>query len=102
MYTTTNFKTKKQLEEAVAVRLAYLSVQRSRWIDGPLTVDTMLGSRVRTARAVTVFQPNDMVGNHAASSEYTGRATIEGPHYPEPHRWYASVEIVKGEVVKVK
>jgi hypothetical protein len=20
-----------------------------------------------------------------------GRATIEGPHYPEPHRWYANV-----------
>lgn len=27
--------------------------------------------------------------------------TIEGPHYPQPHRWYASVEMVDGVVVKV-
>ena len=31
-----------------------------------------------------------------------GRDTIEGPHYPHPHRWYASVEVVNGIVVKAK
>lgn len=30
-----------------------------------------------------------------------GRDTIEGPHYPKPHSWYASVEVVDGCVVKV-
>ena len=27
---------------------------------------------------------------------------VEGPHYPEPHRWYAEVEVRGGYVVKVK
>lgn len=31
-----------------------------------------------------------------------GKATVEGPHYPEPHRWYAAVEVKDGIVVKVK
>ena len=31
-----------------------------------------------------------------------GRESVEGPHYPEPHRWYASVQVVDGYVVKVQ
>lgn len=31
-----------------------------------------------------------------------GRTTIEGPHFPEPHRWYAVVEVKDGIVVTVK
>jgi hypothetical protein len=31
-----------------------------------------------------------------------GRDTVEGPHYPEPHRWYAAVEVTDGVVTKVK
>jgi hypothetical protein len=27
---------------------------------------------------------------------------VEGPHFPEPHRWYAQVEMEDGKVVKVK
>ena len=30
-----------------------------------------------------------------------GRDTIEGPHYPKPHRWYAAVVVVDGIVTKV-
>jgi hypothetical protein len=30
-----------------------------------------------------------------------GSDTIEGPHYPKPHRWYASVEVKGGLVTKV-
>jgi hypothetical protein len=26
---------------------------------------------------------------------------LEGPHYPEPHRWYAKVQVQNGVVVKV-
>lgn len=32
---------------------------------------------------------------------YTGRVAVEGPHYPEPHRWYASVDVIDGRIVKV-
>jgi len=31
-----------------------------------------------------------------------GRVALEGPHYPEPHRWYASAELANGIVIKVK
>lgn len=31
-----------------------------------------------------------------------GEITVEGPHYPEPHRWYARVELRNGIIVKVK
>lgn len=31
-----------------------------------------------------------------------GTTTLEGPHYPEPHRWYASAEVSNGTVIKVK
>ena len=72
MYTEINYKTKKQLKEAV-----------------------MSGEEVR------VFQPNDIFDNPQAKSDYSGRASVEGPHFPEAHRWYASVEIKDGLVIKV-
>ena len=31
-----------------------------------------------------------------------GWITLEGPHYPEPHRWYARAEVKDGAIVKVK
>ena len=73
MYSTINFKTKKALREAV-----------------------------EAGKDVTVYQPNDLFGNPKAKSGYSGLATLEGPHYPKPHRWYATVEIVDGLVKGVK
>ena len=31
-----------------------------------------------------------------------GSDTVEGPHYPQPHKWYASVVVKDGIVVSVK
>jgi hypothetical protein len=31
-----------------------------------------------------------------------GSDVIEGPHYPKPHRWYASVKVENGIVVSAK
>jgi hypothetical protein len=31
-----------------------------------------------------------------------GQDTVEGPHYPKPHKWYAAVTVVDGVVTKVK
>lgn len=31
-----------------------------------------------------------------------GTAYLEGPHYPQPHRWYAQVLLKDGKIVKVK
>lgn len=55
MYTTTNFKTKKALKEALAA-----------------------GQEIRC------FSP----GPFPAPSE--GTIALEGPHYPQPHKWYAT------------
>lgn len=68
MYCTKNYRTKKELKEAVA-----------------------------SGKEVTVFQP----GPFGGSEPQSGRVALEGPHYPEPHRWYASAELKEGRVVKV-
>lgn len=31
-----------------------------------------------------------------------GTEYLEGPHYPEPHKWYAQVQVENGIIVKVK
>lgn len=31
-----------------------------------------------------------------------GTVYLEGPHYPEPHRWYAVGTVENGKLVKVK
>ena len=31
-----------------------------------------------------------------------GRHSCEGPHSPQPHRWYADVEVIGGQIVSVK
>lgn len=31
-----------------------------------------------------------------------GLESVEGPHYPKPHSWYASVTLADGVVIKVK
>jgi len=53
---------------------------------------------VANGRNVTVFQP----GPFGGSAPRDGEVTIEGPHYPEPHRWYARAVLADGVVTKVK
>lgn len=31
-----------------------------------------------------------------------GAVTLEGPHYPRPHTWYATATVKDGVIVKVK
>ena len=54
-----------------------------------------LKEAVKAGEKVTVFSP----GPFPAPTQ--GRTSVEGPHYPEPHRWYASVEVTDGVVTKV-
>jgi len=73
MYTLRNFKSKKALKDAVA-----------------------------EGQRLTIYQPNDMFGNPKGDAKYTGSATLEGPHYPQPHKWYATATIENGFITKVK
>lgn len=68
-YTTTNFKTKKALKQAL--------------MDG---------------QKIPVYQPNDMFGDGTIKD---GTCVVEGPHYPECHRWYAEVVVHDGVIIKV-
>lgn len=81
-YTITNFKTKKQLKEAVA---SYNAADKN-------------DLRAVNARAVRCYNP----GLGPDLSNHTGKIALEGPHYPKPHTWYAEGELVNGVVVKVK
>jgi hypothetical protein len=31
-----------------------------------------------------------------------GTVYLEGPHYPEPHKWYAQGEMKDGKLIKVR
>lgn len=75
MYTDVNFKTKKALKEAVKA-----------YHDG-------------TGGAVTFYQPG---GFFPTPDVQNGTITVEGPHYPEPHRWYASCKVEHNVIVGVK
>lgn len=67
-YTSTNYKTKKALKDAVTA-----------------------------GKSVYCYNP----GLGPDLSNYTGRVYLEGPHYPEPHKWYASADLENGKVVRV-
>lgn len=51
------------------------------------------------ARGVAVRVINTMTGEEMTNC----KVAIEGPHYPQPHTWYALVEVsVDGVITKVK
>ena len=59
-----------------------------------------LKEAVASGERVTVYQPNaDITG---AIVPENGTVYLEGPHYPEPHTWYAEATLKDGIVVKVK
>ena len=54
-----------------------------------------LKEAVSSGSKVSVFSPGPF------PAKTSGTEFIEGPHYPEPHKWYAKVEVKDGFVVKV-
>ena len=54
-----------------------------------------LKEAVKAGRLVSVFSPGPF------PAPTNGRCAVEGPHYPKPHTWYASVEVKDGYVTKV-
>ena len=68
-YTSTNFKSKKALKEAIT------------------------GGKKVSVYQLTPFGSEDITD---------GTAYLEGPHYPEPHKWYAVATVKDGYITKVK
>jgi hypothetical protein len=59
-----------------------------------------LKEAVASGKKIGVYQPNsDLTG---AEVPENGSVTLEGPHYPAPHSWYAQALLKDGYVVKVK
>jgi hypothetical protein len=54
-----------------------------------------LKAAVAEGQRVEVFSPGPW------PAKRDGTESIEGPHYPKPHTWYASVKVEDGVVVKV-
>jgi hypothetical protein len=84
MYTSKNFKSKKALKEAVEAWNARDQHDPQYPNSGPA--------------AVTYFQPGPFGGNEPRN----GTFCCEGPHYPAPHKWYATCTAKDGVIVKVK
>ena len=51
---------------------------------------------VAAEEQITLYAPG------LGSPKENGTETVEGPHYPEAHRWYAEVVVKDGVVIKVK
>jgi len=76
MYCAINFKNKKLLKEAVA-----------------------------SGKKLNIYQYNDGIFGHPNPEglpDYTGKSYLEGPWYPQPHKWYAEVQMENGIIIKVK
>lgn len=48
---------------------------------------------------VSIYQPGPFGGSNELLN---GTFAVEGPHYPQPHSWYAEVKVENGYIVKVK
>lgn len=57
-----------------------------------------LKEALAAGQVVTVYQPNSMTDSGPPS----GVVYLEGPHYPEPHKWYASGVAENGVLKKVR
>lgn len=54
-----------------------------------------LKEALNSGQKVSVFSPGPF------PCPQNGTITLEGPHYPQPHKWYASVIVENGLIVKV-
>ena len=56
-----------------------------------------LKEAVLKGEKIGYFQPGPFGGNEPKDGSFC----CEGPHYPEPHKWYATCVAKEGFIVKV-
>ena len=83
MYTDKNFRSKKELKAAVTAFNDAVTSGAGMTLAAP---------------PVRYYQPGPFGGNEPKD----GTFCCEGPHYPEPHKWYATCTAKDGVIVKVK
>ena len=57
-----------------------------------------LKEAIASGEKIGIHQPGPFVGQEPAN----GKVYLEGPHYPQPHKWYAEAWVENGILVKVK
>lgn len=50
---------------------------------------------IEAGTTITVYQPG------LGDVPFNGTISLEGPHYPKPHRWYGTGTIKDGILVKI-
>jgi hypothetical protein len=85
MYTNKNFKSKKELKAAVEA-----------W--NKAVIEHGANGNFNGVGPVTYYQPGPFAGNEPKD----GTIYVEGPHYPQPHKFYAACIVKDGVIVKVK
>lgn len=55
-----------------------------------------LKEAIEKGQVVTAFSPGPF------PCPQDGEISIEGPHYPQPHKWYARATLEKGRVIQVR
>jgi hypothetical protein len=66
------------------------------YVDPDYPTKKALKEAISSGRRPFTYNPAGMF-----PTTQNGVDTIEGPHYPRPHRWYARVKVEDGVVVKV-
>ena len=66
------------------------------YTDNNFQTKKALKEAIDKGRTVYVYQPGGMF---EAPTE--GTVSIEGPHFPQPHKWYARAAIKDGAIVKL-
>ncbi len=104
MYTEKNFRSKKELKAAVEANLIlnraiyHLVPDANSSPEGiPVAHAIQIMARL-TPAPVRYYQPGPFGGNEPKD----GTFCCEGPHYPEPHKWYATCTAKDGVIIKVK
>ena len=59
-----------------------------------------LKEAIAAGEQIEVFEPNAM--SFTPPIPENGTVYLEGPHYPQPHSWYAKGTIKDGKLVKVQ
>lgn len=58
-----------------------------------------LKDALASGKKVTVYQPNNMFDTKVP---FNGTVYLEGPHYPQPHKWYVVGTMKDGYLHSVK
>ena len=81
--------------------LWYNEIKRWRCVMAYTTVNyrtkKSLVQDVKAGKRVTVYQPGPF-----GPDVKDGICHLEGPHYPEAHKWYASAIVKAGVIISIK